>query len=91
MTNDGTPTPDDEILREANEIIVSMQEQVNVEAIFTVAARVGTMLVYWRKLMIDGEFSEEWVEAAAMILYQKFFTPWEPRDDNESDDGDDDD
>lgn len=77
-----TPTPDDEgakeALREAEEIIKSESEQINVEVIFQLACRVGVMLNGWRKLMIEGGFTEEWVQDTSMTLFYKFFSPWYP-------------
>lgn len=89
-----TPEPPDdeaarEALRQAEEIITSEAEQINVEAIFQLAIRVGVMLNKWRELMIEGKFTEEWVEGTSMTLFHKFFTPWYPPYGEEHDHDDD--
>lgn len=86
-----TPTSDDEneALKQANEIIASESESINVETIFVLAIRVGLALTNWRAMMIEGGFSEEWVQNASMTLFHKFFAPWYPpygeRDDDDDD------
>lgn len=85
-----TPTSDDdnEAVKAAEEIINSEAEQVNVEGVFSLAVRVGVMLNNWRKLMVEGGFSEEWVQDASMTIFHKFFNPWYPPYGEDDDDDD---
>lgn len=79
--NVSTPDPDDgaaEALRQIEEIVASESEQISVETIFILAIRVGVALNKWRELMIEGGFSNEWVQDASMTLFHKFFAPWYP-------------
>ncbi len=91
-----TPTPDENdenakaVLAAAAAVIESEQEQVNVEAIFKLAFRVGVGLKGWRKLMLDPEaqgessvFPEQWVDETAMIIFHKFFKPYDAIDEDE--------
>lgn len=80
-----TPTPEPEdgedakaVVEEALEIVRSEAETAQVETVFVYAAKVGAMLLAWRKMMIDGGFSKKYVEEAAMTLFEKFFTPFVP-------------
>ena len=72
-----TPDPEDAdaAIQAASDVIESEQANIMIEIEFTKAARVGTMLVLWRKMMIDGQFTEEWVERACTNIFWKFFPP----------------
>lgn len=75
-----TPEPDDEaakrILEEASDVIEGEQARIRIEIEFVKAARVGLLLVQWRKLMRDGNFSDPWIETAAMDIFHSFFPPF---------------
>lgn len=77
MTVATAPDPDDadKVLQAASDVIESEQANIRIEIEFAKAARVGVMLVHWRKLMVDGEFTPEWVESAADDIFHKFFPP----------------
>lgn len=90
------PTPDepvDPIVEEALEIIRGEAEAINVETVFMYAAKVGVMLLAWRKMMESegAGFSKRWIEEASMTLFEKFFNPFVPNygDDRHDGDGDD--
>lgn len=73
-----TPEPDDsasKVIQAASDVIESEQANIRIEIEFTKAARVGMLLVHWRKIMIDGGFSVEWVESASSDIFHKFFPP----------------
>lgn len=72
-----TPDPDDgdKAVTTANEVIESEAANIMIEIEITKAVRLGTMLIMWRKMMIDGGFSSEWVEHACYDIFQKFFPP----------------
>lgn len=73
-----TPEPSDDgakILQEASDVIESEQANIRIEIEFAKAIRVGTMLIHWRRLMVDGGFTDEWVESAAADIFHKFFPP----------------
>ena len=61
------------VLAEADRILSNEQETVQIESIFKLAAKVGAMLVIWRKMMVDGQFSTDWTEEAAMKIFDKYF------------------
>lgn len=63
------------VLQEASNVIESEQENIKIEIVFNKAVRVGVMLVEWRKMMINGEFTVDWVEDAANNIFQTFFPP----------------
>lgn len=91
-----TPTPDDNdenakaVLNEAENIIANEREVINVEEIFKLAYRVGVGLKGWRKLMTDpttqgaeAAFPEQWVDETAIIIFHKFFKPYDAIDEEE--------
>jgi hypothetical protein len=79
-----TPEPEPEdveaVLNSASEVIESEQARIRVEMTMTQAVRLGIMLVQWRKMMREGNYSDEWVESAAMDLFHSFFPPFFPTD-----------
>lgn len=77
-----TPGGDDEsedaVLKATEDIINSEAEQASVEGIFMLAVRVGMCLNRWYALMIDN-YSREWVEETAMVMFNQYFKPFVPK------------
>lgn len=76
-----TPGGDDEseeaVLKAAEEILFGEAELTSLESIFGLAVRVGVFLNNWQELMGE-KYSPQWVEETAMILFNKYFTPFVP-------------
>lgn len=76
------PKPEDEsVVQKAHNIIEAEANTVKVEIFFSMLARLSVMMVVWRKTMIDGGFSHDWVESAANDIFATFVPPFvEPPD-----------
>lgn len=68
--------PDDEVVQRAHNIIEAEANTVKVEIFFAMLARLSVMMVVWRKTMLDGGFSPEWVESAATDIFSTFVPPF---------------
>lgn len=68
------------VLAAADDILAGARDQTAVEGVFSIAARVGVMLNVWRKTMVEGGFSTEWIETRATEIFHKFFPTQEARE-----------
>lgn len=71
-----------DILNEVEKIIEGAADSQSIENVFTIAAKVGSWLIAYRQMLIEGKFSAEFAEDICTMLFQKFFPPpiggWAP-------------